>query len=990
MNVVKFYLTMVSLVALLVSNALAAAWTGSTSEPENMKKIDGEAFYVITTADELAWFAEQVNGGNSTINAVLGNDIVFGKDENSVSTVNWTPIGKSTSRKFQGILDGAGYTIFGMYTSGFQLAGLVGVLNTEGVVRNLKTRMGKVSGKYRGGGIVAHNDGLVQNVNNGNDIVISYSSTNKDSTVIYVGGVAGHNGATGKIIDCLNKASVNETAPESRAGGIAGQNSGVIEKCTNNGIVDAKTLYAGLKNADKHKVYSGGIVGYNEGSVNKCNNNKSVSAKGYYSYTSSELTATPSGSQYVTSTKYIYSESYSGGISGFSTTTILNCSNFADVTNFNSTDNKGFLNGIIASGNAKNSIDVKSLKYWLNGTEIQGAAENMQKDQFAWILNTTNGTEENSGVWTRGTDGYPTFANEDSLAIRKVVFNDDGVTSNRYTNYKGNVVFPEDPEPAEGYIFSGWYNADEVKVKPATVFVADQTVNAAYIDASNLFWTINFFNTDSQNSLLETKQYQHGSVVAYGGSTPTKASTMQYSYTFKGWDVEPTNAVEDFDYHAVYDSTLRSYKITFNNYDGSKIENGTFEYGTTPSCSKTPTRTSTVEWTYSHKGWRPAIDVVTGDAAYTAIYDSAKVKYKVTFMNGTAVINEQMVAYGDAAIAPTNVVREGYKFVGWNTSYAKVTEELVVKALFEELIIRKISVIDESGKNIENTEVGDGEKYILPEAPAKEGYSFDGWYNGNTKLGIAGDEITVIADITITAKYTVKSFVIVFVNESDTLQKTSVKYGETPVYTGKTPTKPSTAQYTYTFANWTPSITTVKGDATYKATFIGVLNLYKVTFLDFDGSVLKSQEVKYGSAATAPIEPQRDGYKFLGWDKNFDKVVSNLEVTALFEKNSSSSSTMSSSSEVVSSSSREESSSSDGGEALEFAPIIPQFSVQVFARNVQIAGAKTGSYYAVFDMQGRVIVASQKVVAANFNFALPQSGNYLIKIGSQVRKINVK
>ena len=96
----------------------------------------------------------------------------------------------------------------------------------------------------------------------------------------------------------------------------------------------------------------------------------------------------------------------------------------------------------------------------------------MQRDQFAWILNTSNGAEENSGVWTRGTDGYPTFANKDSLAIRKVVFNDDGTTSNRYTNYKGLVSFPEDPEPADGYIFSGWYNADEIKVKPTTVFRA--------------------------------------------------------------------------------------------------------------------------------------------------------------------------------------------------------------------------------------------------------------------------------------------------------------------------------------------------------------------------------------------------------------------------------------------------------------------------------------------------------------------------------------
>ena len=96
MKTAKLYLTVVSLLALLVSNVIGAAWTGSMSEPENMKKIDGKAFYIITTADELAWFANQVNSGKSTINAILGDDIVFGKDKNTVASINWTPIGKNT------------------------------------------------------------------------------------------------------------------------------------------------------------------------------------------------------------------------------------------------------------------------------------------------------------------------------------------------------------------------------------------------------------------------------------------------------------------------------------------------------------------------------------------------------------------------------------------------------------------------------------------------------------------------------------------------------------------------------------------------------------------------------------------------------------------------------------------------------------------------------------------------------------------------------
>lgn len=86
--------------------AFAANWTGSAVEPENMKKIEGKAFYVITSAEELAWFATQVNSGKTTINAVLDNDIVFGANTSSVGTYSWTPIGKTLNVAFAGIIDG--------------------------------------------------------------------------------------------------------------------------------------------------------------------------------------------------------------------------------------------------------------------------------------------------------------------------------------------------------------------------------------------------------------------------------------------------------------------------------------------------------------------------------------------------------------------------------------------------------------------------------------------------------------------------------------------------------------------------------------------------------------------------------------------------------------------------------------------------------------------------------------------------------------------
>ncbi len=64
------------------------------------------------------------------------------------------------------------------------------------------------------------------------------------------------------------------------------------------------------------------------------------------------------------------------------------------------------------------------------------------------------------------------------------------------------------------------------------------------------------------------------------------------------------------------------------------------------------------------------------------------------------------------------------------------------------------------------------------------------------------------------------------------------------MYTGETPTKTATAQYTYTFNNtWTPEIVPVTDAATYTAQFDSVVNKYTVTWLDGDGDTLKAEQV---------------------------------------------------------------------------------------------------------------------------------------------------
>lgn len=58
-----------------------------------------------------------------------------------------------------------------------------------------------------------------------------------------------------------------------------------------------------------------------------------------------------------------------------------------------------------------------------------------------------------------------------------------------------------------------------------------------------------------------------------------------------------------------------------------------------------------------------------------------------------------------------------------------------------------------------------------------------------------------------------------------------------------------------------------------------------IKFLDFDGSVISEQKVKYAGSANAPENPQRTGYTFKGWDGTYQNVKKDAEIQALYTKN---------------------------------------------------------------------------------------------------------
>ena len=118
----------------------------------------------------------------------------------------------------------------------------------------------------------------------------------------------------------------------------------------------------------------------------------------------------------------------------------------------------------------------------------------------------------------------------------------------------------------------------------------------------------------------------------------------------------------------------------------------------------------------------------------------------------------------------------------------------------------------------------------------------------------------------------------------------NVPHGEIPTYDGLTPTKEATAEFTYTFSGWTPSVEAATGDITYTATFTETpvtAATYTVTWKNADGTVLEIDEnVAAGTIPTYDgARPYNKSEKvgFAGWDKEIVAATGDIIYTATFK-----------------------------------------------------------------------------------------------------------
>ena len=164
-----------------------------------------------------------------------------------------------------------------------------------------------------------------------------------------------------------------------------------------------------------------------------------------------------------------------------------------------------------------------------------------------------------------------------------------------------------------------------------------------------------------------------------------------------------------------------------------------------------------------------------------------------------------------------------------------------------------------------------GEKAIEPDVPSRQGYQFTDWYLDDTKYDF---DTAVTEDMTLTAKWTANSYTIAFdTNGGSEIAPITQDYG-TQIAVPEAPTREG-----YTFTGWDREIPTTMPAENMTVTAQWKINRYTITFDTAGGNEIAPITQEYGTNITAPADPTREGYTFIGWDKAIPETMPAENIT---------------------------------------------------------------------------------------------------------------
>ena len=566
------------------------------------------------------------------------------------------------------------------------------------------------------------------------------------------------------------------------------------------------------------------------------------------------------------------------------------------------------------------------------------------------------------------------------------------------------------------YAFDGWTPS----ITDQTVVTGEATYTAKYRQSKNRY-TVVFVNEDGVTPLSSvTRDYGTEIASMFPSPDPAKDPTVAKTYEFDRWVIKVSDTedaelaegavlVSGMTLKAVFKEFDRRYAVTFVNYDNSPLKSATlYVYNTPVSGIALPddsilVRPEDDNYTYTFAGWEPELSAVTKEQVYTAKYTrTAKtVTYTITWMpdEGETPLGTETYAEGEIPVfngtpAKDSTAEYTYTFVGWTPEIVPVTGDATYTAVFTSVKNSyTVTFAGDSGvvglPEPQTAEYGTNVSSLLPAtnptkpSTAQFSYTFDKWVvvSGSMTSGLPADAV-LGGDMTLKAAFheTVRAYTITFLDwDGSELAKDDYDYNTAAsVIVPDNPTRKNDAQYSYTFAGWSPAVVAVTDSATYKATYTS-----------------KALPQPESSSSSKKVEPAETSSSKVA--SSSSKAQSSSSKKTVASSSSRKTVASSSSNKAASSSSKKsgKSSSSSKGKS-DVLPAVALSNVDVlFADNNLVVTAPRSSWVnvQVFDMLGNDRGSFRASVQGSHVFSLHylEQGRYLIRVnnGSSVQNLNV-